>query len=388
MKMNRIFCFLLLFVSLGLDAKYRIELSYDTFEGECVGFLSGTVGEVNGFTPGEQKNSLNGILSTKESATDFGNQKNYFINSDKGFYTFWIRDQFGDQDFGKDYSLITKVKPKIRIFQDNSLLKSIEILPDDGMGLTCKVFQLYAETGDIIVEKRFFEKTRIIIGKVVNAIDGNPMKDVLISNSKLNETISTDQYGIFVFDVPFGEFGKHHLNISKKGFITGEVSVNFGIDENPREVVYALSPKVDKYRIVLTWGSRPYDLDAHLSGPKPNGDNFHIWYRNRVLIDGKDFLDRDDTRSYGPETITIYKPAKGEYNYSVHNYSNRSSRQGRFLARSNAKVFVYSESRLVKSFDVPTDGMGNTWNVFKIDKQQKIIPINIIKDVRNESNIQ
>jgi len=44
-----------------------------------------------------------------------------------------------------------------------------------------------------------------------------------------------------------------------------------GIDETPQEIVAALSPEIREYRIVLTWGSRPKDLDAHLSGPTPEG---------------------------------------------------------------------------------------------------------------------
>ena len=283
--------------------------------------------------------------------------------------------------------MITRVKPIVRVYKDDQIFKTIEILPDDGSGLTCKVFELYAESGDIIVEKKFYMKTRLIIGQIVNALDGLPIQNAIVSNRKLNQTITTDEYGVFMFDVPFGEFGEHVLQISKEGFIIGNVSVDFLLDENPREIIYALSPKVDKFRIVLTWGSRPYDLDAHLSGPKPDGDRFHIWYHNRVLIDGKDFLDRDDTHSYGPETMTIYKPGKGEYNYSVHNYSQRNSMNGKYLSRSNAKVFIYADNRLLKSFSVPTNQIGNTWNVFSIDKNHKIVPKNKIKNVRNESNI-
>ena len=45
-----------------------------------------------------------------------------------------------------------------------------------------------------------------------------------------------------------------------------------GADETPREIVCALSPEIKEFRIVLTWGSRPKDLDAHLSGTNPEGN--------------------------------------------------------------------------------------------------------------------
>ncbi len=93
----------------------------------------------------------------------------------------------------------------------------------------------------------------------------------------------------------------------------------------------------------MTWGSRPRDLDAHLSGPNPDGGNFHIWWQDHYLMGGKDFLDRDDRSSYGPETITIYKPAKGTYQYSVFDYSHRGGKRSRGLERSGARVEVYGE---------------------------------------------
>ncbi|MEA1972328.1 MAG: hypothetical protein U9N34_03415, partial [Candidatus Cloacimonadota bacterium] len=257
MKRDIMFSFILLILTFSLSAMYKIELLYDTFEGECSGFLSGTIGTNFGFTPGSKEHSLNSKLYTKKGSANFGKKKTYFINSEVGHFAFWIRDQFGDQDFEKDYELITKVKPQITIYKDNTLLKSISILPEDGFGLTCKVFELYAETGDIVVEKRFYQKTRIIIGKVVNALDGKPLSDVIVNNAKLNETLNTDEYGVFMFDIPFGEFGKHQIELAKTGFISGNVDVDFLIDENPREIIYALSPQIDKYRIVLTWGSRP-----------------------------------------------------------------------------------------------------------------------------------
>jgi uncharacterized protein YfaP (DUF2135 family) len=106
--------------------------------------------------------------------------------------------------------------------------------------------------------------------------------------------------------------------------------------------------------IVLIWGQDPSDLDSHLTGPKANvlntDDRFHIYYSNpcwadtllnsrascaedwdsetsaAVYNDATAYLDRDDTDSFGPETITVYNLIEGEYNYYVHHYENHSNK--------------------------------------------------------------
>ncbi|RLC48051.1 MAG: hypothetical protein DRI23_10780, partial [Candidatus Cloacimonadota bacterium] len=116
--------------------------------------------------------------------------------------------------------------------------------------------------------------------------------------------------------------------------------------------------------------------------------DFHIWYRNKYPIGGKDFLDRDDTDKYGPETITIYKPAVGSYYYSVYDYSNKSKKRSKHLSRSNATVKVYGQNKLLASFEVPANMKGNCWHVFEINESHEIIPINIVDFVKKEQNIQ
>ena len=54
----------------------------------------------------------------------------------------------------------------------------------------------------------------------------------------------------------------------------------------------------DEYRVILTWGSSPSDLDSHLEGP-----GYHVFYSNKTGKNAE--LDVDDTTSYGPETVTF-----------------------------------------------------------------------------------
>lgn len=126
---------------------------------------------------------------------------------------------------------------------------------------------------------------------------------------------------------------------------------------------YALSEKLsglDSIRIVLSWGSHPFDLDAHLVYP----DN-HIYFRVREGSGAN--LDVDDTYSYGPETITITeRPDGGRYAYAVYNFTNRKEPHSRAIAESPARVDVYVGQTLVRTY-VPAQRQGTVWVPFLID---------------------
>ncbi len=281
--------------------------------------------------------------------------------------------------------LISISKPIIKIYKNDVLQKQIDI--PEGKGLACKVFTLDVADNNIDTEIRFFPKARILIGRAVNAVVGEPLSNVSImvtDNIKQTTSFLTDETGFFIFEI---DIGKYIVSFSKDGFIGSEIETRMGIDETPREIYCAMSPEIKEFRIVLTWSNRPQDLDAHLKGPHPEGGRFHIWYRNRILIAGSDFLDRDDMNGYGPETITIYKPAEGDYFYSVHDYSNRNRKKSSKLSFSNAIVQVYSENKLLRTFQNPANAKGNVWHVFKITERHELIPIDEIDYISNEANI-
>ncbi len=377
----------ILFFSQLYAIEYQINLAWDEFEGECNGFMSGSIGKEHAFiNGGGAQEVLNGKLISVGEGMTMESKQVFKVNSDEGYFTFWIKDKFADDDMNIDPTLIARSKPMISIYKGKNLIDLIKI--PDRAGLACKVFTLDASTGEVDREIKFYPKSRIIVGRVVNAVTGEPLADAGISiEDYMHDTRidKTDETGIFIFDV---EIGQYMLNVTKEGFIGMTVTTRMGADETPREIICALSPEIKEFRIVLTWGSRPRDLDAHLSGPNPDGGDFHIWYRNKILIAGKDFLDRDDTDKYGPETITIYKPAKGDYYYSVYDYSNKKKKRSKHLSRSNALVQVYGQNKLLASFDVPQNIRGNCWHVFQINEIHEIIQINEIDFVKNERDIQ
>ena len=380
----------LLLLSLGLAAQegnYRIELQWDNMAGELNGILSGSICGEFAYVQGAYKGSALGgrLVSLGETGVGMG-QQTFEIRVQDGFFSFWIRDKFADDDFNADWDLIRNAKPQIHIYRGMQLLRSFVI--EQGSGLTCKVFTLDAATSALDREIRFYPKTKIILISVVNALDNSPVPDaeVMLTGGDEHYAPRTTDADGFAWFSP--EIGEYHVRVGRDGYIGSSYPVRMAWDENPIEYVIAISPQTRDYRIVLTWGARPLDLDAHLMGPHPDGGRFHIWYRNRILIEGRDFLDRDDTDGYGPETITIYKPASGEYLYAVHDFSNRSDANSAQLSRSGATVQVYGENRLIATYTVPRDLHGNLWTVFKIDKNHTLIPVNTLSYVNDERNLE
>lgn len=176
-----------------------------------------------------------------------------------------------------------------------------------------------------------------------------------------------------IADFPFTE------EDDAKGDITFSVSADgFGLLED-RSPVYQkrlmLSRKnltPESYRIVLSWGHVPDDLDSHLFF---NGK--HIYWNAQ---DGTNNArqDVDHRERFGPETITIGQVKKGtRYRYVVQDYSNRY-RNDHWLSASDARVQLYGgeDSGLIKTFYVPPNRKGNIWYVFEITKRGKIKEIN------------
>lgn len=120
------------------------------------------------------------------------------------------------------------------------------------------------------------------------------------------------------------------------------------------------------YRIELTWGDEPRDLDSHLWDASGN----HLYYPysgvDNSPVAGA-WLDLDDTTSYGPENISItYLQANGSnlYSYAVHLYSGDASSE-------TSTVRVYRGSSQVPVATYTHSGWNPSgaryWHVFDIN---------------------
>ena len=183
----------------------------------------------------------------------------------------------------------------------------------------------------------------------------------------------TDQNGNFVLREL--EAGNYTLEFQREGYVTTYLpTVNIGGKTSHIGAIlvdpHSAGNSWISHRIVLSWNEQSTDLDSHLTGPDSQNGRFHVYYGNRgdadSIIPPYAYLDRDDTSSFGSETIIIGKYLPGVYRYSIHDYTNRNSISSQKLADSGARVEVYDQdNRLIAWFTVPSQG-GTLWTVFEI----------------------
>jgi Fe-S cluster biogenesis protein NfuA len=217
-------------------------------------------------------------------------------------------------------------------------------------------------------------------GIVTNAVTGGPIDAVTVSlregiNMREGPVLAstmTDAAGMYSFS-NLGA-GNYTAEASKSGFITTHFTVAVIGGQTKGDQNTSISPVLPEgqWRIVLTWGEIPQDLDAHFTGPEFQDDSrFHVYFDNRAYEHEEILyveLDVDATRGFGPETITLYRDTTGYgvYRFLVHDYSNRASQDSSALASSQARVRVFKGSSLMRTFDVPNLD-GTLWTVFQLD---------------------
>nr|NQU94075.1 hypothetical protein [Bacteroidota bacterium] len=194
-----------------------------------------------------------------------------------------------------------------------------------------------------------------------NALDGNPIKDAVVEIDGIG-LYTTDFEGKVKFP-RMEEDGSLAVHFKAEGYIPTDISVEViagTIFQNRISVSPVMA--MEYVRIILDWGRNPGDLDAHFL--KENG--YHISYRNMKMSDDDVAkLDRDDTDSFGPETITIKEiDTDSYYEFFVHDYTNRMNDNSRKLSKSGASVKVYGNGELMEYVTIPPGDRGNKWNVF------------------------
>lgn len=237
-----------------------------------------------------------------------------------------------------------------------------------------------------------------IFGTVKDARTGLPISGVKIqayyginnvtgSNAATDSPWYTNDEGQFsykkwsLFGVDFGlPAGNYTLVLSKDEYITTtyNVVIEGGVNNEFNGSISPTSAE-GEYRIVLTWGAIPSDLDSHYIGITGEGYVDHVYFNSKDGFSAN--LDVDDTTSYGPETVyvTNYDSLTDGFYYSVHDYSNRNSNSSFALSNSGATVKLYQGLQLLKTFYVPAGQEGTVWNVFSITEDGKITPINTME---------
>ncbi|MGH7460532.1 MAG: Ig-like domain-containing protein [Longimicrobiales bacterium] len=215
-----------------------------------------------------------------------------------------------------------------------------------------------------------------LAGRVRNAtnfavIPGATVVAVATTGQSAPVSTTADASGAYTLAVAAN--ASYRVSASAQGFITQSITLTTTTAPS-QPLDFVLSPvlQAGQWRIVLTWGANPADLDAHLFGPMPESSTrFHVFYppENRGSLTAVPYalLDLDDIDGFGPETVTIAQQIGGRYTYSVHHFSGTGT-----IATSGALVSVYRGAALVAEFrppNVPCLSPPNVcvWNVFAID---------------------
>lgn len=209
-------------------------------------------------------------------------------------------------------------------------------------------------------------------GMVKDATDESPVKNaslVFKDDSGREYSAVTDSTGSYSLELPKAVL---EVMVSAEGYIEEETEIDLtGVAVKSMIDDIYLSPSLgkDEIRIVLTWGSTPRDLDAHLVLEMNDGRAEEICYYNRDVSMGtaRAVLDLDDTDGGGPETITVQMGDCRKITYGVVNYSAHGIRDGneRGLADSQAVVKVYMGNKLYKTYTPPSQ-VGVVWYVLEM----------------------
>lgn len=223
-----------------------------------------------------------------------------------------------------------------------------------------------------------------VSGRVVDAFDASTIHNVKLKvYSGVNNTSGTP---VVELDAENGLYelellpGNYTLCANAKDYTAGSANILVVADEHRGNQDCTLTPvlKNGEIRVVLTWGEFPLDLDSHIVGPTPDGERFHVYFKEPdYYYDRNKYvnLDVDDTSSYGPETTSVYIPVNGTYTFYVHDFSNSDYDQSTRLSTSGAKVTVYLAGQAKPYvFYVPNEE-GTLWEVFSV-KEGALTPIN------------
>ena len=159
--------------------------------------------------------------------------------------------------------------------------------------------------------------------------------------------------------------GSYTVEISKDGYISGSKDDCHVVPNTTTTCIINIVSNAQiadgEITAVLSWGANPSDLDSHLVRKTNGTQDYHVYYGSKTGVDAN--LDRDDTSSYGPETITIDSVNQNSvYTYYIYNFSGG---EDTVLPQSGAKVEL-NLNGTQRTFNVPNEN-GKYWKVFEIE---------------------
>jgi len=247
-------------------------------------------------------------------------------------------------------------------------------------GSNIRNFQL-TEIGPVVAP----EPNLVISGLIKNLFDGTVIKSSILTANGISIkfdavsdssvfTATVNDESKYTVSLPKGEYSR---TASMAGFIDATTNVKFTADSSSNSNDILISPTFTGWRIVLTWGATPKDLDGEVILT----DGKRVNYTHPKSSDGTVEMDVDSKKGYGPETFTFAPKNGGVYSFFVNNYSRDAP-----LYKSLGKVTVYKDNKQLQEINIPNEQVGNNfyyWNVCKIDFGQGIlIPVNTLTSTK------
>ena len=218
------------------------------------------------------------------------------------------------------------------------------------------------------------DENRVLIIK--DSDTGEPVSDANVSIDK-KWNVKTSNEGMAVLPNDVGD-GEHEMVVTKDGSYvptSGTFSMSEGKIASTNNISIPKEVDYQRVKIILDWGEFPSDLDAHV-----RNERYHVYYSN--MSEPGIMLDRDDTSSFGPETITIKELSPDSvFKYYIVNYSDGGDYNSSRLSNSGAKVSVYLNNEYKGTYEVKPNQVGLIWNVFEIVNGNEI---KVIDKVSNE----
>ena len=211
----------------------------------------------------------------------------------------------------------------------------------------------------------------VLLGEAVDA--SNPtVKLAGITVSVGGRSVTTDRHGRFALDL---DPGVYSWSASCPDYIDASGTWTLGAGSSAvLQIPLCRKMAENEYRVVLTWGLNPADLDSHLNGVSAGGSAYHVYYSQLRQDGGSALLEWDDTSSWGPETTHFRAYPGASYTFSVHDFTNRSRTSGDAMAQSGAVVVVYHADAELARFEVPPEA-GTVWTVFTV-RDGELTPVN------------
>lgn len=220
---------------------------------------------------------------------------------------------------------------------------------------------------DVMIDPALVGDSRIQAVLVDPRDDERTMANVPLRLHYGDETVSVTTDASGALDVEEAPSGTWTINVDGPGIFRGRLEVEAeagGVDLGMVTVEPVTPPS--GYRIELTWGMEPADMDLHVtwrSDPSHFLPNWHCaWYGCGGLEEA--IYLGDDFDGEGPETVILFATSDGKYRVSAEAYEGPLP-DGYW--QSPAQVRVYRGEALLKTYTPPViPGFDTLWRVFEM----------------------